>query len=104
MPRPKKNVLTALILLPVFFLLHNYNQLFGFIKVSQVINYGLIIYGLLALCLLLLIVSKKLTPKSSVILFSIVFFILLFGPINNYIRLIVHSSILRSYYVVFSIC
>jgi sulfatase-like protein len=100
----KKNVLIAITLLPVFFLLHNYNELFGFIKTSQVINYGLIIYGSIAVCLLILLLTKKWTAKSSVVLLSLVFFILLFGPINNYIRLIVHTSILRSYYIVFGIC
>jgi FlaA1/EpsC-like NDP-sugar epimerase len=88
----KKNVLVAIILLPVFFLLHNYNELFGFIKTSQVINYGLVIYGLLVFSLIILLLIKKWTAKSSVILLSLVFFILLFGPINNYIRLIVQTA------------
>src|SRR5579862_2230408 len=100
----KKNVLTAILLLPIFFLLHNYNELFGFIRTSQVINFGLIIYGSLAICLFTLLLTKKWSARSSVILLSLVFFILLFGPINNYIRLIGHISILRSYYIVFSIC
>lgn len=100
----KKNALIALLLLPAFFLLHNYNELFGFINIHQIIKYSLIIYASLAITLLVLFLTKKWNTKNSVILFSLAIFILLFGPINNYIRLIIHSRILSSYYIVFSVC
>jgi hypothetical protein len=100
----KKNVLTALLLLPIFFLLHNYNELFGFISIQQILRYGLIIYGILAICLLIIYLSRKWGAKSSVILLSVTFFVLLFGPINNYVRLIVRSRTFNSYYLVFTIC
>jgi Sulfatase len=100
----KKSAFLALILLPIFFLLHNYNELFGFINVHQIIKYGLIIYLILGLTILLLYAGKKWNAKTSVILFSLTIFVLLFGPINNYIRTIVHSRVLSSYYIVFTIC
>src|SRR5580704_19685440 len=89
----KRTAIVAILLLPAFFLLHNYNELFGFIKIRQVLIYGMVIYVPIVVCLLILYVTKKWNLKSSLIFFSVLFLLLLFGPINNYVRHITHSPV-----------
>jgi hypothetical protein len=100
----KKTAIVALLLLPAFFLLHNYNELFGFIKINQLFLYGAIIYIPVLLCLLILLVTKKWNTKSSLIFFSILVLVLLFGPINNYARHLIHTGIFGSRYTILLIC
>ncbi len=100
----KKTAIVAVLLLPAFFLLHNYNELFGFIKISQLLVYGAIIYTPVFICLLTMYLTRKWNIKSSLILFSILFLLLLFGPINNYARHITHSGIFGSRYTILIIC
>lgn len=95
----KPTALVALILLPAFFLLHNYNELFGFIPVSQVLLYALIIYSVLTAAYLLMLRIKIPASKTTLILFIIAFFILFFAAVHSAYRSITFNSIISHYWV-----
>ncbi|HEX4372006.1 MAG TPA: sulfatase-like hydrolase/transferase [Puia sp.] len=82
----KKNALIALILLPAFFLLHNYNELFGFIKIRQVLIIAVIIYAFLAAFYFLFIRLGLSSSKTILLLILLSFFILFFGPIDRFFK------------------
>ena len=50
----KNNVLPALVLLPAFFVLHNYNELAGFLPFRTALLSALLIYGILAVIFFIL--------------------------------------------------
>ncbi|HEX4851041.1 MAG TPA: hypothetical protein VFV08_09555, partial [Puia sp.] len=87
----------ALALLPLFFLLHNYNELFGFIPVSQLIYYAAIIYASLAVGYLILRWMKIPASKAFLILFVMSIFLLFFDPIDRLFRSITFNTIFKSY-------
>jgi hypothetical protein len=97
MKRP--TALVALFLLPAFFLLHNYNDLFGFIPIRELLFYALTIYGVLAIACFIMISLKISAPKTSLILFIISFFILFFAPVHNVYRSMTFNSIISHYWV-----
>jgi hypothetical protein len=95
----KKSALLALILLPAFFLLHNYNELFGFIPVKDLFFYALVMYPLLGLAYFIMLRLKIPTSKASLILFSITFFMLFFTPIHDAYKTITFNSIFSHYWI-----
>jgi hypothetical protein len=94
----KKTALLALFLLPAFLLLHNSNELFGFIPARQVLIYAFVIYSILTLAYFLL--SRKISPpKAALILFCTSFFLLLFTPIDDFFKIITFGKMYSSYWV-----
>jgi len=100
----KKTALPALLLLPAFFLLHSYNQLFGFVPVKTVLFYSFLIYGVLTTSYFLMLRLKITAPKTSIILFAISFFILFFAPLHDAYRAITFDSIVSRYWVMLPLC
>ena len=84
----KKNALIALILLPAFFLLHNYNEIFGFIAVKQILIDVVIIYCFLVIVFYACLRLGLTFSKTALVLFLLTFFILFFGPVNTLFRTI----------------
>src|SRR5580704_7000203 len=82
----KRNAIIALILLPAFFLLHNYNELFGFIKIQQVLITAVIIYVFLGAFYFLFGRLGLSSSKSILLLILLSFFILFFGPIDRFFK------------------
>jgi hypothetical protein len=95
----KTTALPGLLLLPVFFLLHSYNQLFGFVPLKTVLFYLFVIYGVLAAFYLIMLRLKITAPKTSLILFAVFFFILFFAPLHDGYRAITFGSIVSRYWV-----
>jgi Sulfatase len=75
-----------LFLLPAIFLLHNYNELFGFISLGQVFKYAGLIYG--SVLIAYFIFGFFLLPrwKTAMILFIILFWNLFFGPFHGFAK------------------
>ena len=92
-----------LFLLPAFFLMHNYNELFGFLDMKQIVNYAIFIYLLLIVCFLLLSAITRSTIRSSLIIFIFLLFILFFGPIHTLLKIVFGHHFLSSYKVVLPI-
>ncbi len=95
----KPTAIIALLFLPLFFLLHSYNELFGFIQINSILFYGLVIYFSLAAVYFILLRLKLSASKASLILFVITFFFLFFRPIHNAYRSALHNGILSCYWV-----
>ncbi|HTS46173.1 MAG TPA: sulfatase-like hydrolase/transferase [Puia sp.] len=95
----KKTPLIALILLPAFFLLHNYNEIFGFIPMKQMILDAIIIYGILALAYFILRRMKITDQKSCLILLIVSALFLFYVPLNNFLRQIVFRNIFKSFWL-----
>ena len=100
----KSTALPALLLLPAFFLLHSYNQLFGFVPVKTVLFYALLIYGILAVCYFILLKLRVPAPKTELLLFSFSFFILFFAPLHDGYMAITFKSIISHYWVMLPLC
>jgi len=100
----KKTAMISLLLLPIFFLLHNYNELFGFIPVRQIIRYAIIIYSLILISYFVTKLFNITSSKSTLILFFLSLFILLFGPFHSLIRIIAFKSILSTYKFFLPLC
>jgi hypothetical protein len=95
----KSTALAALLLLPAFFLLHNYNELFGFIPAKDILFYAMVIYALLALSLFIMRAMKISTQKTSLILFLVTLLMLFFRPIHEAYVAITFKSFLSRYWV-----
>jgi hypothetical protein len=95
----KKSALVALVLLPAFFLLHNYNELFGFIPVRQVLFYAVIIYGVLGIVYFIIRRMNLSATKTSLVIFILCAFNLFFDSIDRFFKLISFKTILGSYLV-----
>jgi hypothetical protein len=94
----------SLLLLPAFFLLHNYNELFGFIPVKQIVKDAIIIYSLIFVSFFILRLFKISFLKSTLILFFLSFFSLLFGPFHGLVKIITSKSIFSSYKIFLPLC
>jgi hypothetical protein len=77
----RKTCWISLALLPVFFLLHNYNEIFGFLPSSQLIKNGLIIYAAVGAGFLILRYLKVPVEKAVLILLLLAALNLFFEPI-----------------------
>ena len=92
------------LLLPAFFLMHNYNELFGFIPGRQVLADAIIIYFLLLVSYLIIAKISGSNIKSALIVFALSSFILLFGPIHSLFQIISFKSILGTYKIFLPLC
>lgn len=83
MKQIKTNSAIALTLLPAFFIIHNCNELFGFLSIRQIILYTLCIYVIIVI--LFIVVQRKMhsTSKTGVLLFLLSSFLLFFTPIHS---------------------
>lgn len=97
---PKK-LWIAIILLPIFFLLQNYNEVIGFLGFRQILVYATVIYGLLAIGYWVLFIFRVDQTKSLLILFVISICFLFFTPIHEFIHWLSFNTPLGSYWVVF---
>ncbi|MBS1948696.1 MAG: sulfatase-like hydrolase/transferase [Bacteroidetes bacterium] len=96
----KHTALPALLLLPAFFLLHNYNELFGFIPVKEIFSYAALFYLLLAAGYGILRIMKLSSQKAALILFPVVLFMLYFKPIHKAWVIITFKTFFISHYMV----
>lgn len=100
----KSTALPALFVLPAFFLLHSYNQLFGFVPARTVLSYTLLIYGSLAVFYFILLRIKIPADRTTLILFSVAFFVLFFAPLHDAYRAITFNSAISRYWVMLPLC
>src|SRR6516225_5853823 len=100
----RKKAMIFVLLLPAFFLMHNYNELFGFIPGRQVLADAIIIYFLLLVSYLIIAKISGSNIKSALIVFALSSFILLFGPIHSLFQIISFKSILGTYKIFLPLC
>ncbi len=96
--------LLFLFLLPAFFLLHNYNELFGFIPGKLILRSSLVIFASIFIFYLLIKYLVHSIEKSSLILFILSCFILFFRPLHGLAINISGGSILSSYKIFLPVC
>jgi hypothetical protein len=94
-----KRALIFLLLLPAFFLLHNYNELFGFLSIVRMLKYAAILYP--SLLIAYGVLRKFIHPDARVALlvFVLLLFFLFFGPSHLFLRQLFPTSALSSYRV-----
>ena len=95
----KNNVLIALVLLPAFFVLHNYNELAGFLPFRTALLSALLIYGILAVIFFILLYRGVSKPAASLILFGISLFLLFYTPLHELLQRITFNSFLGSNWI-----
>ncbi|PWT71986.1 MAG: hypothetical protein C5B59_16790 [Bacteroidetes bacterium] len=100
----KKSPIIALALVPLFFLFHNYNELFGFIPVSQLIYYAVIIYASLIIGYLIFRWMKVPPSKALLILFITSIFLLFFDPIASLFKRVSFGSFFGSNLFLVPVC
>src|SRR5690349_139886 len=98
----KKVYFSYLILLPVFYLLHNYNQLFGFISAKEILGFLFRVCTMGGLCFLIAMLFTKSPSQSAIITFLILAFTLFFGAYHDFIKAIAPHSVLSSYKIAIS--
>ncbi|MFI5155085.1 MAG: hypothetical protein ACHQEM_02820 [Chitinophagales bacterium] len=86
-----------LVLLPAFFLLHNYNELFGFIPGKLMLWSSLVIFASIFIFYFLVKYLVASAEKSSLLLFIISCFVLFFRPVHGLAVTLAGRSILSSY-------
>jgi len=99
-----KGLQAALFLLPAFYILHNYNQLPGFIEFRQVINAAILFYIPLLVCYYGMIRLRISPQKTTAILLFISFLVLFFGTLQKFISQIPLISILSDFLVFTLLC
>ena len=104
MYRIQKSTILAWLLLPVFMLLHNFNELFGFIPFNRFLPFAFIVYSVMGVGWFLLKRFPLPVSKSSLILLLISFFTLFFTPIHNFFLQITFGSFLGSLFVFIPAC
>lgn len=72
-----------MILLPAFYLMHNYNEVFGFMPIHYPIKYTMVIYTFLTILYFAGSYLLKSRAKSTLILFLLMLLILFFGPMHS---------------------
>ncbi len=86
-----------LLLLPLFFILNGYNQLFGFIPANEVlINLGVVSLSIILLYSLLKILFRTAT-KTAILTFLITLLVLTFGYIHDTLKDLFPSSFIIKY-------
>jgi hypothetical protein len=93
-----------LLLLPAFFILHNYNELFGFISPGEILISGAIIYSLVLGSYFLIQSWTKSSSLSSLIIFVVSGFVLFFRPIHGLVKNAFILSIISSYKIFLPFC
>jgi hypothetical protein len=99
-----KGLQVALFLLPAFYILHNYNQLPGFIEFRQVIDAAVLFYVPLVVCYFVMIRLSIPPQKTAAILLFILFIVLFFGVLQKFISHIPLISILSDFLIFTLLC
>src|SRR6516225_1810350 len=86
-----------ILILPAFFLLHNYNELFGFISAKEIVVFAIIIYLLIGLLFLLFQWWTRSTALSAGIVFIVSCCVLFFRPVHGFIKNTAILSLISSY-------
>jgi hypothetical protein len=86
--------LAYVLLLPVFFLLHNYNDLFGFISITLLLTFGLCMYIFAGIVFLISFLISRSMHVASFITFCALVFALFFGAWHDLIKSITAQSVL----------
>ena len=92
--------LTNVLMLPVFFLLHSYNELFGFIPPGYLLTFGLYMYLFAGIVFLIAFLITRSTLPASFITFCTLVFTLFFGAWHDLIKSITPDTIFSRYWVV----
>ena len=95
----KKKFPVYLVLLLVFYLFHNYNQIFGFIPFTQILYYLIFCFSAV-LCYWLIYFFYKSSQKAGVLAFLLSAFFLFFGQYHDFLKIALSGSFLSSYKVV----
>lgn len=93
----KKIYISYLFLLPFFYLLHNYNQLFGFIPVKEIFGFFFRVCILGGLSYLIAWLFTKSLSQSALITFFILAFTLFFRSYHDFIKGIAFPAVWSSY-------
>lgn len=99
----KKIYFSYLLLLPVFYLLHNYNQVFGFIPVPELLGFFFRICILGSLCYAMAWLFTRSFLQSTIITFFILAFTFFFGAFHDLIKGIASHSVWSSYSMVITL-
>jgi len=75
-----------LILLPAFFLLHNYNEVFSFMPLRYPLKYAAVIYSVMAIVYLVGVYFFKSRSKVALILFLLTLLFLFFAPLHGFVK------------------
>lgn len=86
-----------LVLLPFFFLLHNYNEVFGFITAKQLLYATLVTYLFGGICFLLIFLFLRKLPITALATFFLLLFVLLFAPLHDFLQKNFFPRIIGSY-------
>jgi hypothetical protein len=96
----KKETPFYLLLLPLFSLLHFYNDLFGFIPFDQMAFFLLLSYLLAGIIYAITYVFIRQRPVCSLIAFCALLLTLFFGPYHDFLKSITSGNVLSSYKIV----
>ncbi|AXY75703.1 hypothetical protein D3H65_17710 [Paraflavitalea soli] len=99
-PTKRTKLPIFLLLLPIFSLLHAYNDLPGFIPFKPAVTFLLLTYLTLTLIYLICWQFTKHTAKSATITFIILLLLLFFGAWHDLIKKIITNNLLSSYKVI----
>jgi hypothetical protein len=89
-----------ILLLPVFFLLHSYNELFGFIPPGYLFTFGLGLYLFTGIVFLIAFLITRSVTVTAFITFCILLFTLFFGAWHDFFKSIMPNAIFSRYLVV----
>jgi hypothetical protein len=96
----KKKFPFYLVLLPLFSLLHFYNDLFGFIPFSQLAFFLLLSYLLAGTVYAIAYAFTRRPPVCTLIAFCALLFTLFFGPYHDFLKSVTHGNLFSSYKIV----
>ena len=88
------------LLLPLSFFIHRYNELFGFLRGTDIILYFIFIYSFTGLAYTLVNFWLKSACKSAVIVFFVNLLILYFGAYHDFLKKVSGGAFVSSYTVV----
>jgi hypothetical protein len=100
----KKGLQYALFLLPAFYILHNYNQILGFIDFQQIVSAAILFYIPLLISYFVMIHLHIPTQKTSLILLIISFFVLFFGTLQKFFSHTPILNIVSNFFVFTAVC
>ena len=95
---------TALFLLPAFYILHNYNQILGFIDFRQILIAVFLFFIPLLIIYFIMIRMGVSKQKTSLILLFISFFVLFFGALQKFVSHIPVIHIISNFFVFTLLC
>src|ERR1700738_4952943 len=88
-----------LLLFPVFFVFHNYNELYSFVHVQDVLIALLVVSGFISIAWLVSFLFFRSTQKAALCTFLIVVFTVYFGIYHDFMKSVLRNPFLSSYKV-----